>query len=67
MEVFTQFQAYRVALEQHLTQGQQANTIGAHGVYNDSSVTITAGSILVRFCDRPALARAAFRRSWQHL
>ncbi|MBI3355746.1 MAG: DUF4382 domain-containing protein [Nitrospirae bacterium] len=45
VEVFTQFPAYRLALEQHLAQGQLANTIGAHGVFNDSTVTITADQI----------------------
>lgn len=45
VEVFTQFPAYRLALEQHLSQGQQVNTVGAHGIYNDSLVTITADQI----------------------
>lgn len=45
VEVFTQFPAYRLALEQHLAQGRMAGTIGARGLYNDSSVTITADQI----------------------
>jgi len=45
VQVFTQFHDYSLALEQHLTQGQLANTIGAHGIYSDSSVTITADQI----------------------
>jgi len=32
-------------LEQHFSQGQLANTVGAHGMYNDASVTITADQI----------------------
>ena len=45
VEVFTQFSAYRLALEQHLAQAQMANTVGAHGMYSDSMVTITADQI----------------------
>ena len=45
VQVFTQFPAYRSALEQHLSQGQLANTVGAHGMYSDASVTITADQI----------------------
>jgi hypothetical protein len=45
VEVFTQFSAYRVALEPHLAQAQMANTVGAHGMYRDTSVTITADQI----------------------
>jgi hypothetical protein len=45
VQVFTQFQDYRLALAQRLAQGQLANTIGAHGIYTDSSVTITADQI----------------------
>jgi hypothetical protein len=45
VQVFTQFHDYRLALAQHLAQGQLANTIGAHGIYTDSSVTITADQI----------------------
>jgi hypothetical protein len=45
VEVFTQFPNYRAALDLHLAQGQQADTIGAHGVFNDSTVTITADQI----------------------
>ena len=41
VQVFTQFTGYRLALEQHLSQGQLANAVGAHGVYNDASATIT--------------------------
>jgi len=44
-QVFTQFHEYSVALQQNLAQGQMANAIGAHGMYNDSSVTITADQI----------------------
>jgi hypothetical protein len=42
VQVFTQFSAYRLAVEQHLSQGQLANTVGAHGMYSDASGTITA-------------------------
>jgi uncharacterized protein DUF4382 len=45
VQVFTQFSGYRLALEQHLSQGQLANTVGAHGMYSDASVTITADQI----------------------
>ncbi|HET9574842.1 MAG TPA: hypothetical protein VFP04_00480, partial [Nitrospira sp.] len=45
VEVFTQFPGYRLALEQHLAQGQKAGTVGAHGVFTDLSVTITADQI----------------------
>src|SRR5262249_30708581 len=31
VQVFTQFSGYRLALEQHLSQGQLANTVGAKG------------------------------------
>ena len=44
-QVFTQFHEYSVALQQSLAQGQMANAIGAHGMYTDSSVTITADQI----------------------
>ena len=42
VQVFTQFSTYRLAIEQHLSQGELANTVEAHGIYNDASVTITA-------------------------
>lgn len=45
VQIFTQFSGYRLALEQHLSQGQLANTVGAHGMYSDTSVTITADQI----------------------
>jgi hypothetical protein len=45
VQVFTQFSGYRLALEQHLSQGQLANTVGAHGMYSDTLVTITADQI----------------------
>ena len=45
VQIFTQFSGYRLALEQHLSQGQLANTVGAHGIYSDTSVTITADQI----------------------
>lgn len=45
VQVFTQFSGYRLALEQHLSQGQLANAVGAHGMYSDASVTITADQI----------------------
>jgi hypothetical protein len=45
VEVFTQFQGYSLALEQHLAQGQQANTVAAHGIYTDLSATIAADQI----------------------
>jgi hypothetical protein len=45
VEVFTKFQGYSLALEQHLAQGQQANTVAAHGIYTDLSATITADQI----------------------
>ena len=45
VQVFTQFSGYRVALEQRLSQGQLANTVGAHGIYSDASATITADQI----------------------
>jgi hypothetical protein len=45
VQVFTQFHDYRLALQQHLAQGQMANVVGAHGVFSDSSVTITADQI----------------------
>lgn len=45
VEVFTQFPAYRQALEQHLAQGQQASAVGAHGIFSDSTVTIKADQI----------------------
>ena len=45
VQVFTQFHDYRLALAQHLAQGQLANTVGAHGIFTDSSVTITADQI----------------------
>jgi hypothetical protein len=46
-QVFTQFHEYSVALQQNLAQGQMANAIGAHGMYSDSSVTITADQIYI--------------------
>jgi hypothetical protein len=45
VQVFTQFHDYSLALQQRLAQGQMANAVGAHGVYSDSSVTITADQI----------------------
>jgi len=45
VQVFTQFHDYSLALEQSLMEGQKANTVGAHGMYSDASVTITADQI----------------------
>jgi hypothetical protein len=45
VQVFTQLSAYRLALEDHVSQGQHASTVGAHGVYDDASVTFTADQI----------------------
>jgi hypothetical protein len=45
VQVFTQFHDYNLALQQRLAQGQMANAIGAHGMYSDSLVTITADQI----------------------
>lgn len=45
VQVFIQFSGYRLALEQHLSQGQLASAVGAHGIYSDTSVTITADQI----------------------
>jgi len=45
VQVFTQFSAYRLALEQDLSQGQHAGTVGAHGMYDDASGTISADQI----------------------
>jgi len=45
IQVFTQYHEYSVALEQRLAQGQMANAVGAHGMYSDSSVTITADQV----------------------
>jgi len=45
VQVFTQFHDYSLALQQRLAQGQMANAVGAHGLYSDSSVTITADQI----------------------
>jgi hypothetical protein len=42
VQVFTQFPAYRLAVEDQLAQGRLANTVGGHGVYDDASATITA-------------------------
>ena len=45
VQVFTQFHEYSLALGQQLTQGQLANTIGAHGIFTDLSGTIMADQI----------------------
>ncbi|MBU6432432.1 MAG: metallophosphoesterase [Nitrospirae bacterium] len=45
IQVFTQFHDYSLALQQRLAQGQKANAVGAHGMYSDSSVSITADQI----------------------
>lgn len=45
VQVFTQFPAYRLAVEEQLSQGRHANTVGAHGVYDDAAVTISADQI----------------------
>ncbi len=49
VQVFTQFSGYRLALAQHLSQGQLASTVGAQGVYNDASATITADQMFTVF------------------
>ena len=45
VQVFTQFPTYRLAVENQLSQGRHANTVGAHGVYDDASATLTADQI----------------------
>ncbi|HJT19957.1 MAG TPA: hypothetical protein VJ746_05780 [Nitrospira sp.] len=45
VQVFTQFTGYWQALQQQLAQGQKAGVIGAHGLFNDPTVTMTADQI----------------------
>ena len=43
--VFTQYQSYRAAIEQQLSQGRHASVVGAHGTFSDAAVTVTADQI----------------------
>jgi hypothetical protein len=45
VEIFTQFSKYRTTLEERLTQGKLASGVGAHGIFDDASATITADQI----------------------
>jgi hypothetical protein len=45
VQVFTQFTGYWQALQQQLAQGQKAGVVGAHGLYNDPTSTMTADQI----------------------
>ncbi len=49
VQVFTQFPDYSVALQQGLAQGQTASAIGAHGLFSDSTVTMTADEVYTVF------------------
>jgi hypothetical protein len=49
VQVFTQFPDYSVALQQGLAQGQTASAIGAHGLFSDSTVTMTADQVYTVF------------------
>lgn len=42
IQVYTQFDAYRLALETDVAAGQRARTFGAHGMFDDASTSMTA-------------------------
>ncbi len=43
--VFMQYQSYRAAIEQQLSQGGHASVVGAHGIFSDAAVTVTADQV----------------------
>ncbi len=46
VEVFTDFERYRLALDDHLVRGDKAHDFGAHGTFADATATMTADQIL---------------------
>lgn len=44
--IFTDFNRYRLALDDHLTKGDKAHDFGAHGTFADATATMTADQML---------------------